>query len=513
MEHAQQPSIHLPPNGSRIAEKYIIEKELGRGGMGAVFLARHEVTGRPVAIKWMLPTFAHDAQAVARFVREAKLAAAVNHENVVDIYDVGSSETGFYLIMEFLRGRSLADRLEQGPMTLPEFLEVIRGVCAGLGAAHQAGIVHRDLKPDNIFLAQARNDSASVIPKIVDFGVSKAATHTDSHARLTGTGVAMGTPHYMSPEQVYSAADAGPTSDIYSLGVIAYEALSGAMPHDGETVAAIIVRVATEEPVPIRSLVPGLDPDVANAIHRALAKRPQDRYQTVDEFFSALSGRNTLSDALAATIATPTAFQSAAGDVRGGATGPFPLPASAEAPGPSTVEVKQLAFGPSRRRRTALALSALLIAALAIAGLAVAFGREAAPATPAPEAAAQMVQDLPGGTSAASLPVGAEPPSQVVPTQPLVGVPSAPQQPVQPPASAPTGPTRASRTSSMQESAPANPSAAAARTAASTPTAAPAAPAPPEPSPAAAPAQPPTPRSEPAGSNPRSRLNIVPEDF
>ena len=139
MEHAQQPSIQLPPTGSRIAEKYIIEKELGRGGMGAVFLARHEVTGRPVAIKWMLPTFAHDAQAVARFVREAKLAAAVNHENVVDIYDVGSDEKGFYLIMEFLRGRSLADRLEQGPMTLPEFLAVMRGVCAGLAAAHHAG--------------------------------------------------------------------------------------------------------------------------------------------------------------------------------------------------------------------------------------------------------------------------------------------------------------------------------------------------------------------------------------
>ncbi|MBK6811057.1 MAG: serine/threonine protein kinase [Sandaracinaceae bacterium] len=262
----------------------------------------------------------------------------------MDIYDVGSDEKGFYLIMEFLRGRSLADRLEQGPMTLPEFLAVMRGVCAGLAAAHHAGIVHRDLKPDNIFLAEARNDSANVIPKIVDFGVSKAATHTDSHARLTGTGVAMGTPHYMSPEQVYSAADAGPQSDIYSLGVIAYEALSGALPHDGDTVAAIIVRVATEGPSPSAAWSPAFNLDVANAIHRALAKKPQDRYQTVGEFFAALSGRNTLSEALAATIATPPGFQHSDSPPRNGggareSSDASLLPSTAEPPGPSTVEV------------------------------------------------------------------------------------------------------------------------------------------------------------------------------
>ncbi|MCB9658532.1 MAG: protein kinase [Sandaracinaceae bacterium] len=279
----------LPQPGATIAGRYIVEREIGRGGMGAVFVARHNVTGRRVAIKWLLPGFADGEQAVARFLREAQLAASVDHENVVDIYDVGRDESGFYLVMEFLKGRSLADRLAEGPMSVRELVDVMRGVCAGLAAAHLTGVIHRDLKPENIFLAEARNQQGGVVPKLVDFGVSKTLVTGESYVRLTGTNVAMGTPYYMSPEQIRSAADVGIEADIYSLGVIAYEALAGVLPFVGDSVAAIILKVGMEKEAPIQTHCPDLPAHVANAVHRALSKDAQQRFPSAGAFYAALA--------------------------------------------------------------------------------------------------------------------------------------------------------------------------------------------------------------------------------
>jgi serine/threonine protein kinase len=279
----------LPSVGQRIAGRYIIEAELGRGGMGAVFRAHHETTRRSVAIKWMLPAFADDERAVSRFIREAKLAAAVDHENIVDVYDVGQEEGGFFIIMEFLRGMSLSARLEEGALSTGELLEIFAGVCAGMDVAHQAGIVHRDLKPDNIFLAETRTSKAGMIPKIVDFGVSKAIEPTVSSMRLTGAGIAMGSPHYMSPEQIRSAADVDHRSDVYALGVIAYECLTQQVPFDGDSIASVIVKAVTEEPRPLRELAPHLSPGIIAAVNRAMAKAPENRFDSAGEFFSALA--------------------------------------------------------------------------------------------------------------------------------------------------------------------------------------------------------------------------------
>ena len=223
--------------GTTLAEKYRIDRIVGRGGMGVVFSATHLWTGRPVAVKLLLPGLADDAGLVKRFLREARAAAGLRHPNVVDVLDMGSEPDGtVYLVLEMLVGESLDAVLERhGRLTLRELAAWVVPVCDAVGAAHGQGIVHRDLKPENIFLH--RPAEGVTLPKLLDFGIAKVLGTGTS--KQTAVGSVIGTLHYMSPEQAEGRADVGPRSDVWALGVVLYECLTGRMPFDGSNLSLI----------------------------------------------------------------------------------------------------------------------------------------------------------------------------------------------------------------------------------------------------------------------------------
>jgi len=222
--------------GSVVADRYHIEKKLGEGGMGAVYLGEHVKMGRMSAIKVMTQSMASDPEAIARFNREAANAARINHPNVCAIYDFGETEDGIiYLAMEFIEGESLSEMLRsEGALELERAAEILRQTGEALQAAHDLGIVHRDLKPDNIMLARAR-DGTDVV-KVVDFGIAKAMTGEEGQ-KVTKTGLVVGTPEYMSPEQLSGDVLNG-RSDIYSLALVFFRMVAGALPFQAETTRA-----------------------------------------------------------------------------------------------------------------------------------------------------------------------------------------------------------------------------------------------------------------------------------
>jgi serine/threonine protein kinase len=275
----------LPPVGSTIGGKFEIIRLLGMGGMGAVFEARHLVTGKSLALKWLKAQTAEEQQGVARFVREAQAAGRVRHPHVVDVYDVGQHGDGHFLVMELLRGESLSDLLERRRLNLDEAVTLLVPAIQGVGAAHRQGVVHRDLKPDNIFLCH--NEDGSIWgPKVLDFGISKVAD--TSSPSLTQSGTTLGTPHYMSPEQIRGLSDTDYRTDIYALGVILYEALAGHVPFDGESYGAIAIEIATASPTPLLHLRSDLPGTAGDIVAKAMARSPSERFQSADELASAL---------------------------------------------------------------------------------------------------------------------------------------------------------------------------------------------------------------------------------
>ncbi|MEM1413513.1 MAG: protein kinase [Myxococcota bacterium] len=279
----------LPAVGATVGERYVLEALIGEGGMGAVYAAKHKLTGKSFAIKWMVPQLAQNAEAMQRFVREAQAACAIDHPNVVEVYDVGTDHEAMYLVMELLQGESLADRIERGPIGTDELLNLMMPAFDGLRVAHDLGIVHRDLKPDNIFLALRRRGRGPRA-KLLDFGISKLAEPDggDSSLRLTATNTAMGTPFYMAPEQTRDAAAVDHRADIYAVGCVLYEALTGQKPFEGSSFAALVVKIATEPPPPIRELAPQVPEEVARVVESCLAKAPADRPGSMGELMEQL---------------------------------------------------------------------------------------------------------------------------------------------------------------------------------------------------------------------------------
>jgi len=273
----------LPPN-ALLEGIYRIRKEIGHGAMGTVYEVEHETLGRRFAAKVLTPLLTRNEAAVRRLQNEARAASAIDHDNIVDVTHLGRSEDGLvYVVMELLRGRDLGARLAEArhaagdrPAPLPdgEVREVVAQVLAGLDAAHRAQIVHRDLKPENVFLANAAFGPPRAV--IVDFGISKLLD-TDEAGRLTGTGQILGTPLYMAPEQTGGGKIDGRT-DLYSLGVMIHEVLTGTTPFDGSNLLEILYQHAHRAPTPLAELRPDLPAQVSELVHRALAKDPADRF-------------------------------------------------------------------------------------------------------------------------------------------------------------------------------------------------------------------------------------------
>jgi tRNA A-37 threonylcarbamoyl transferase component Bud32 len=267
---------------------YLITAKLGEGGMGVVYLAEHPVIGRKVAMKAIHPELSRNPEVVSRFVTEAKSVNQIGNEHIVDIHDFGTTADGeFYFIMEFLQGEALVDSLKRdAPMDPGRSLFIAAQVADALGASHQHGIIHRDLKPENIFLITKGHTSDFV--KVLDFGLAKLTQGEDKVSHKTRTGSVMGTPYYMSPEQCEGKPNIDHRSDIYSLGVILFEMVTKNIPFGGEGYGEIIVKHITA-PVPSpRSLNPLLPYSFEAIILRALAKRRDERFQTMEEFAAAL---------------------------------------------------------------------------------------------------------------------------------------------------------------------------------------------------------------------------------
>jgi serine/threonine-protein kinase len=275
-------AAEMPKPGDVIAGKYRVERLLGQGGMGAVFSALHTLTGKRVALKWLLPDLSTSTEAVQRFLREAQVAACVQHPNVVDVYDVGTDDGAHFLVMEYLHGMSLAGAMEKKLLTMGAQLYVLDQAMQGVAAAHEAGVTHRDLKPDNIFLCIDDATQRVREVKVLDFGIAKLQP-SEQLSSLTRTGMAFGTPHYMSAEQLRGDKTVDHRTDQYAFGVMLYLVLSGRMPFDADTLGALAMRVATESAMPLTEIVPDIDPELSAIVMRALHRDREQRFATLTE--------------------------------------------------------------------------------------------------------------------------------------------------------------------------------------------------------------------------------------
>ncbi|HEY5281151.1 MAG TPA: serine/threonine-protein kinase [Polyangia bacterium] len=267
---------------------YTITAKLGEGGMGVVYLAEHPVIGRKVAMKAIHPELLRNPEVVSRFETEAKSVNQIGNDHIVDIHDFGTTADGeFYFIMEFLQGDALVDRLKRSaPLDTARALAIAAQVADALGASHQHGIIHRDLKPENIFLITKGHVADFV--KVLDFGLAKLTQGDEKATHKTRTGSVMGTPYYMAPEQCEGKANIDHRADIYSLGVILFEMVTGKVPFGGEGYGEIIVKHITAQIPSPRAINPLLPQSIEDIIMRALAKARENRFQTMEEFAAAL---------------------------------------------------------------------------------------------------------------------------------------------------------------------------------------------------------------------------------
>ena len=278
-------AITTPPHvaGERYIGKYHVKGELGRGGMGAVYLAEQPGLGREVAIKELIQSA--DPVALKRFLQEAQVMARTSHPNLVQVHDMELQGSVNYLVMEFIRGRSLREWINQAQIPPPQVFAVMHGVLQALDYAHRQHIVHRDMKPENVLIS----DEGMV--KVADFGIARLTDDSGIGGTATKTGTTVGTPQYMSPEQVASSKVDG-RSDLYSAGIMFYELVAGQPPFtasDADGPFTLMAKHVQAPPKPPSVFRPGLNPELEQVILKALAKRPEDRFQTGHEFDDAVS--------------------------------------------------------------------------------------------------------------------------------------------------------------------------------------------------------------------------------
>lgn len=289
----------IPTIGATIAQYKLVDK-LGSGGMGDVFKAEDNRLKRAVALKFLSPKVAADETFRARFIREAQSAAALNHPNVVTIYEVAETSAQVYIAMEYVAGRSLRDLMNEGSLTLDQRLDIVLQICRGLAAAHNGGVIHRDIKPENILLDQESR------VRILDFGLAKG----EGDEQLTQAGMALGTVNYMAPEQA-QGAETDYRCDIFGVGALFFELLAGKAPFKRPNLPATIYAVVNEDPPRLKSLVSDLPDDLQLIIDRALAKQPGERYQSIKQMadeIAAVAGwslQSNITAAMAAAAAQP----------------------------------------------------------------------------------------------------------------------------------------------------------------------------------------------------------------
>ncbi|MBX3262991.1 MAG: serine/threonine protein kinase, partial [Labilithrix sp.] len=285
-------AAQLPRPGDTIAGKYVLDRLLGQGGMGAVFAAKHIKLSKAVAIKIMLAD-ASNPEAAQRFINEGRAAANIQNEHVVRVDDVDEERGYAYMVLELLEGEDLAQVLERDPahrlaphVAVGYVLQALKGVIQ----AHAIGIVHRDLKPSNLFLAKRKD--GSVVVKVLDFGISKAqgsSALAASPSALTSTKAMLGSPLYMSPEQLRSSKSVDQRADIWAIGIILYELMTGSLPFMGDNLGELFAAILERDPASLRTHVPDVPPALDEIVLRCLQRRPEHRFQTATELADALA--------------------------------------------------------------------------------------------------------------------------------------------------------------------------------------------------------------------------------
>jgi len=300
------------PRIGTVVDKYHIVRLLGRGGMGSVYEGHHVLLERRFAIKFMLPEYAANRETLRRFENEAKAAGRLEHPNIAAVTDFGrASDDSLYLVMEYLAGQGCAELLKnQGPLPVQRAADIVYQVCMGLSVAHKAGIVHRDIKPENLFITEV-GDSVDAV-KILDFGIAKLRL-PDASA-VTGSGVAMGTYFYMAPEQVRDSGKVDCRADVWALGVVLYELLTGRKPFDGTDAAKIMFQIVFESPEPVTLIRPDVPAGIAAVIDAALKKEPDDRLTSVmamADCLASFAGRTSKRAPVILTSGKPSALPTA----------------------------------------------------------------------------------------------------------------------------------------------------------------------------------------------------------
>jgi tRNA A-37 threonylcarbamoyl transferase component Bud32 len=434
MSDAEEATVQV---GQILGDKYEVTRLIGKGGMGAVVEARHLALGEAVALKILHPRYLDNAEAVARFQQEARAAVQIRGAHSARLIDVGTAPTGApFLVMELLTGEDLAAVAARGPQPLEPAVDYILQACEGMAEVHAHGIVHRDVKPGNLFLTTAPDGSPLI--KVLDFGIAKNVARDPAIGTLTMTLVALGTPLYMAPEQIRSSRTVDARADVWSLGAILYELLTGVAAFGGNTVAHITQQVLEAEPMMMTKIRPDIPHELEAAVLRALAKDVEKRWVDVAAFAAALApfaADGASSAARTARILSLGIF-----------TSDTPIAATLDAedahmPGTGRFDASVL----GRRRRSRVLVGAALACAVAVLGIGIAAGAPWEPAAPGRVVAVSGVRNVAlqrigyasmtarlGGAgstkniSAAAAPLPIAPAAETVPASSATPAPSAP---------------------------------------------------------------------------------------